>query len=102
MRPIIEFCQDLVNGWRAARRQRAMIKQAQANEARLKQLKGRIIAIGELPMPDGGVWLGEGWSFHLPPGLPLVWVDMQGIMHFAGYTTDELREIHAHRADWVS
>lgn len=108
MKAVIEFLQDLRNGWRAARRQRAMIQKAQAHEARMKRLKARIITVGEIQGIDphsNALILGGGWSFdpQTPEGIvPVARVGLDGSFYFCGYTKEELLEIHAHRSEWGS
>lgn len=99
---LYELALDLVNGFHAARRQRAMIAAARAEDARLLKLKAKIVRVGEItPLPNGGIHLGPGWEFRDHGEVPEYWIGMDGATRFMGYTAAELKEIHAHRADWV-
>lgn len=106
MRAIIEFLLDIRNGWHAARRQRAMINSLRAEERRLDGLKAKVVRVGGIQELGQGVILLTGeWEFdgRTPNGpIPIQRLGLDGQMRFCGYTNAELREIHAHRADWVS
>ncbi len=105
-RYLAELALDLVNGFRSARRMRAMIATMQAEEARLDRIKARIVGIGGIEVVRRGsqivgVRLYPGWEFHADEPIPELRLDMNGVERYMGYTPAELAEIHARRAEYV-
>jgi hypothetical protein len=97
-----DLIEDVVIGLKVARRQRAQRKRVRDEEAKLSKLKAKVMAIGEIViLPDDSVQLMEGWAFEPPPGCPAVRIGLDGLMYYMGYNAYELKEIHAHRRDWV-
>lgn len=101
---ISPFGQDLVNGFKAARRQRKMIEAARKADARYKANRPTPARIGTISRDEcGNFVLHEDWSWnikveHTP--YPVVRFDLDGTWRAFGYTQRELEEIHARRAEW--
>lgn len=98
---------DLVNGLRAARRQRAMIMQARANLAQAIATRPKIVEVGSIEYNEAGLFvLNPDWLFEAKMewlgarGGVVAGIDIDGQWRAWGYTQKEFEEIHARRSEF--
>lgn len=100
---------DLRNGILAARRQREMIEVLKERDARYRALRPSVTRVGILVVYPGSDAFGirEGWEFEFPDTsphaaitYPPTWEDRDGTKRIYGYTLEELKELHARRAEF--
>lgn len=103
MRMIRELFLDLINGFKAARRQRKMIEAARAQLAHRLTIRPRVVSVGtitEKPFAIHADWFWDCPIEWIATG-PTYGIDIDGVWRAFGYSEAELREIHARRAEFV-
>lgn len=105
LRPgLAKMLEEPIKVWTIYRIRRQQRLELEAHVRRIASLKARIAAVGTIEGSDprGQLILGPGWSFDCSNGTPINRVDELGVYRFCGYTSAELREIHARRDEFAN
>lgn len=101
-RRLWQFVVAMPAAWRGFNWQMDLHEKLLDEQARRCALKAKITKIGDIKDgPDGSIMLIDGWTFDCSNGAIESRFDVYGNHYYCGYSLNELREICAHREEWV-